>query len=162
VKNTIIAFGGYLYSIAKWLPSYVRHISAGPWGFTHRWCRDFAATITGPVVLVGFSEGANAAMQVASHSPMVRKAIIHSCEDKPVAFNAGCEYQFFCTLQDLTPTLDGTIATASRAMDDRVRYQINFLSFEAFESPTWFERRILTPRKHIFHNVLPFLPSLGC
>jgi dienelactone hydrolase len=161
VRTTIIAFGGYLYSIAKWLPSHVIHYSAGAWGFTQRWCRDFSATIREPVTLIGFSEGANAALQVASHSPMVTRAIVHSCEDKPVAFNAACDYRFFATLGDTTPTFDGTIETATRAMKDRVRFQLQFLPRLPFESPTWFERKVLAPRNHIFHNVLPHLPALG-
>jgi hypothetical protein len=161
VRTTIIAFGGYLYSISKWLPAHVIHYCAGMFGFSQRWCRDFAATIRNPVTLIGFSEGANAAMSVASHSPMVRMAIVHSCEDKPVAFNAGCDYRFFATLQDRTPTLDGTIATVTRAIAERQQYSLEFLPFVAFESPTWFERQVLAPRRHIFHNVLPRLASLG-
>jgi hypothetical protein len=130
-------------------------------GFTARWCKDFAATIREPVTLIGFSEGANAALMVASHSPMVRVAIVHSCEDKPVGFNAACEYRFFATLSDMTPTLDGTIATATRALKERIRFDMQFLPFAPFASPTWFERKILAPRFHIFHNVLPFLSALG-
>jgi hypothetical protein len=161
VRTTIIAFGGYLYSIAKWLPLHVRHYSAGAFGFTQRWCQDFAATIREPVTLIGFSEGANAAMAVASHSPMVTRAIVHSCEDKPVEFNAGCEYRFFATLKDSTPTFEGTVSTAMRALKSKIRHHIQFLPFAPFASPTWFERRILAPRFHIFHNVLPQLSALG-
>jgi len=160
VKTKIIAFGGYLYPIAKWLPSYVQHIAAGPFGFSRRWCRDFAATIAEPVILIGFSEGANAVLQVASHSPMARIAVVHSCEDKPVEFAAGCQYRFFVTRGDTTPTFDGTVSTATRAMKAGIQWDIQFLKPIPFESPTWFERRVLAPRNHIFHNVLPCLTTI--
>lgn len=158
--TTIVAFGGYFYSIAKWLPSHVIHYASPAWGFRQRWCRDFAAALKRPVILIGFSEGANAAMQVAAHSPMVTRAIVHSCEDKPTPFNAACDYRFFVTLSDKTPTLDGTVETALRAMKQKIEYQIQFLSFKPFENPTWFERNILTPKRHIFHNIVPKLDSL--
>jgi dienelactone hydrolase len=161
VRTTIIAFGGYLYSIAKWLPAHVIHYSSMLWGFTDRWCQNFAMQISQPVILIGFSEGANAALQVASHSPMVTRAIVHSCEDKPVGFNAACDYRFFATLTDLTPTLEGTIATAQRARHGCIRSELTFLPSVAFEKPTWFERKVLAPRNHIFHNLLPYLPALG-
>ena len=158
--TTIIAFGGYFYSISKWLPAHVIHYASPAWGFRQRWCRDFAAAIKRPVILIGFSEGANAAMSVASHSPMVTRAIVHSCEDKPTPFNAGCDYRFFVTSSDKTPTLDGTVETALRAMKQKIEYQIQFLTFKPFENPTWFERNILTPKRHIFHNIVPKLDSL--
>jgi len=161
VRTTIIAFGGYLYPIAKWLPSHVIHYSSPIWGFTRKWCRDFAAALKRPVILIGFSEGANAAMQIAAHSPMVTRAIVHSCEDKPVGFSAACDYRFFATLGDTTPTFDGTVATAKRSLASKSRTDLQFLKFAAFDAPTWFERKILAPRKHVFHNVLPFLTEIG-
>lgn len=161
MRTKVIAFGGWMYSIAKWLPLRVEHHKSPVWGFTERWCRDFAATLQQPTTLIGFSEGANAAMRIAAHSPMVTTAVVHSCEDKRFAFNPNCYYHFFCTLQDTTPTFDGTIDTAHRAHIERQDYTIKFLEFVPFDKPTWFESSFLEPRSHIFHNVLPHLSSLG-
>jgi hypothetical protein len=135
--TTTIAFGGYLYSIAKWLPG-IQHYRSGAWGFTDRWCQDFASQLRRPVRLIGFSEGANAVMAIASYSSQVVRA-------------------FFATMGDTTPTFDGTVAVARRAMANKAPSDIQFLKYQGFENPTWFERTILAPRKHIFHNVLPHL-----
>jgi len=160
-RNEVVAFGGWLYSIAKWLPEHVRHHSAPLRGFTNRWCESFASKITRPTTVVGFSEGANAAMMVAAYSPMVRLAIVHSCEDKSFEFNRRCDYRFFLTKEDKTPTAEGTRRTAVRASNAQISHELKVLCFEPFESPTLFERKVLTPRFHIFHNVLPQLPKSG-
>jgi hypothetical protein len=156
-QTTTIAFGGWMYSIAKWLPLNVRHYNAPLWGFTDRWCQDFASQLRRPVTLIGFSEGANAVMAIAAYSSQVVRAIVHSCEDKKTWINTGCHYSFFATMGDTTPTFDGTVAVARRAMANKAPSDIQFLKYQAFENPTWFERTILAPRKHIFHNVLPHL-----
>lgn len=161
MRTTIIAFGGSFYPIAKWLPAHVIHYAAPLWGFRQSWLISLAKSLRRPVTLIGFSAGANAAMVVAAHSPMVTRAIVHSCEDKPVGFNAACDYRFFATLTDTTPTLEGTIATTQRARHSGIRSELTFLPSVPFESPTWFERKMLAPRNHIFHNVLPHLSAVG-
>jgi hypothetical protein len=159
-RTATIAFGGWLYSIAKWLPS-VHHVNSPAWGFTQRWCQDFASRLRRPVTLIGFSEGANAVMAIAAQSSWVMRAVIHSCEEKNAGINRNCHYSFFCTLGDSTPTFDGTIATAERALVEKATTDLQFLKYQDFEKPTWFERNVLAPRKHIFHNVLPQLFALG-
>jgi hypothetical protein len=151
----ILALGGWLYPIAKWLPNYVAHINAPTIGFTKSRCAGIAKSIDAPTLLIGFSEGANAAMEIALHSPMVRHVVVHSCEYKGVAFNYNCAYDFFYTRQDRTPTRAGTIRTF-RSADSRLA-SIHELEYVPFEKPTIFEKRVLAPRFHIFHNVLPRL-----
>jgi pimeloyl-ACP methyl ester carboxylesterase len=153
----IIAFGGWLYPIQKWLPAFVRHHAAPLLGFSASWCRSFALAIDRPTILVGFSEGANAAMQVAGHSPQVREAIVHSCEWVRCQANFSCQYRFFRTIGDTTPTFAKTQWTFDAFDAAGVRATIQDLPFVPFASPTFFESRQLARRKHIFHNVLPHI-----
>jgi hypothetical protein len=157
----VIAFGGWLYPIAKWLPSWVQHHAAPLFGFSSLWCREFAMAIKKPTTLIGFSAGASAAMLVAGHSPMVRQAVIQSSEARPYQPNAHCRYRLFATVGDTTPTLDGTVETFDHITNRNANASIQFLPFVPFESPTFFERRQLARRCHIFHNVLPHLTPLG-
>lgn len=104
-------------------------------------------------MLIGFSEGANAALEIASQSPMAVLVVVHSCENKPRTFNINCEYRFYYTVQDTTPTRQGTQLTYQNA--HACRASIHGLEYVGFEQPTRFERAVLAKRKHIFHNVLP-------
>lgn len=160
MTTQFIAFGGWLYPIAKWLPSFVAHHASPLFGFSSMWCREFAMSINKPTTLIGFSEGASAAMLIAEHSPMVRQAVIHSCERGPYKPNANCLYRLFCTVGDTTPTLDGTVDTFDSITNRNADATIQFLPFVPFESPTFFERRQLARRKHIFHNVLPHIDHI--
>jgi len=158
-KTTTIAFGGWLYSIAKWLPG-VRHYNSPIRGFTDRWCQDFASRLRRPVTLIGFSEGANAALAIAAYSSHVVRAIVHSCEEKKTSINRGCRYSFFATLGDTTPTFEDTIEVARRALASKAHTDLQFLKYQDFDKPTWFERKILSPKRHIFHNVLPHITDI--
>lgn len=153
----VIAFGGWLYPIAKWLPSFVRHYASPILGFSAGWCRDFAYTIKTPTILIGFSEGANAAMIVAGHSPMVRQAIVHSCEWVKYQINFSCQYRLFRTTGDTTPTFKETQWTYNDLADRGANATGQDLSFIPFSNPTFFERTQLARRKHIFHNCLPMI-----
>lgn len=154
----VIAFGGWGYAIDKWLPARAIHYPAPLWGFTRNWCREFALGLRRPVILIGFSEGANAAMYVAGHSCMVHRAIVHSCQAKKFPFNSNCDYRLFCTVGDTTPTFRGTIQVHETAT---VTTQLQILPYVPFENPTMFERKRLAPRRHVFHNLVPHLSSLG-
>lgn len=151
----VIAFGGWLYPIAKWLPSFVRHYASPLFGFSVSWCRSLARSIDRPTVLIGFSAGATAAMHVASHSPMIRTAIVHSCEFAKYQIGYLCEYRFFATIGDTTPTRPQTRQTFEDVANRGATATLDYLPFVPFASPTFFERRQLERRKHIFHNVLP-------
>lgn len=159
MRVQIIAFGGWLYPIAKWLPSFVRHYAAPVLGFSAAWCRSLARSLDRPTILIGFSAGANAVMQVAGHSPMVTEAIVHSCEAKRFDVNLACDYRLFRTEGDTTPTFGGTQATFDSLSDRGAMATIDDLPFVAFAKPTLFESWQLVKRRHIFHNVLPHLPG---
>jgi hypothetical protein len=157
MRFQIIAFGGWLYPIAKWLPSFVRHYPAPLLGFSASWCRSFALQIYKPTILIGFSEGANAAMQIAGHSPQVREAVVHSCEFVTHQVNFACEYRLFRTIGDTTPTFEKTKWTFDGLADSGANATLKDLPFVPFTKPTLFERTQLTRRRHIFHNILPHI-----
>jgi hypothetical protein len=157
MAHQFIAFGGWLYPISKWLPSFVRHYPSPLLGFSANWCRDFAYTLKVPTILIGFSEGANAAMMVAGHSPMVKQAVVHSCEWVRYQINFSCKYRLFRTEGDTTPTFAQTQRTYSDLADRGASVIRTDLPFVPFAKPTFFERTQLARRKHIFHNILPFI-----
>jgi len=157
MTHQIIAFGGWLYPVSKWLPSFVRHYASPILGFSFSWCRDFARTLNKPTILIGFSAGATAAMHVAGHSPMVTEAIVHSCEHGNYQVNYHCEYRLFITDGDTTPTQAGTRETFRQLAAAAATADLNVLPFVPFAAPTFFERSQLARRKHIFHNVLPHI-----
>lgn len=155
MAHQYIAFGGWLYPISKWLPSFVRHYASPILGFSANWCREFARTIKVPTILIGFSEGANAAIQIASQSHQVRQAIVHSCEFVPVEPRAFCQYRLFRTIGDTTPTFQKTQWTFDAISEQGAVATLTDLPFVPFAKPTFFERTQLARRKHIFHNILP-------
>ena len=160
MAHQFIAFGGWLYPISKWLPSFVRHYPAPLLGFSASWCRDFSYTLKVPTILIGFSEGANAAMMIAGHSSMVKQAIVHSCEWVRYQINFSCQYALFRTVGDTTPTFQGTQRTYKDLADHGAQATGTDLPFVPFAKPTFFERSQLARRKHIFHNILPSLDQV--
>jgi hypothetical protein len=157
MRFQIIAFGGWLYPVAKWLPSSVRHYPAPLLGFSASWCRSFALSLNAPTVLIGFSEGANAVMQITGPSPQVREAIVHSCEWVQYQINFACQYRLFRTIGDTTPTFEKTQWTFGALAESGANATLQDLPFVPFARPTFFERTQLARRKHIFHNVLPYI-----
>lgn len=153
----IIAFGGWLYPIAKWLPSWVQHYASPILGFSASWCRQVARGLNKPTILIGFSAGANAAMTIAGQSPMVTEAVVHSCESGSYAANPNCSYRLFVTRGDTTPTYVGTLATYEWLRGMGAKAELEVLPMVPFQSPTFFERSQLARRNHIFHNVFPRL-----
>ena len=145
-----IAFGGYAYSIAKWLPKDVVHHSCPWYGFTDARCRKIAREIVEPTKVIGFSAGAEAALRVAWYCPLVREAIIHSVLDNFTKYRRDCVYRFYRTKDDTTPTFQGTLVSAMLAPSGS---SLKTLDMKDFDNPTWFERTQLQRRNHIFHNL---------
>ena len=152
--NTI-AFGGYAYPIAKWLPSSVTHYACPAWGFRDAWCLKLAASIRQPTRLIGFSAGAEAALRVAFYSPHVTDVVFHSGLARFRQFRKECHYRFFVTEGDTTPTNQETLELWFLHAPALSRY--DELDMVPFAKPTLFERWQLEPRNHIFHNCVPYL-----
>ena len=158
-KTDVIAFGGTMYPIAKWMPG-VEHYSSPLLGFSEDWCAEFATQIRRPSILVGFSSGANAVMSIAGQSSLVVEAYAHSCQWKHPPINYNCQYKLFITKGDRTNTNRGTVQTRNYLLLKGASVSFRQLPMVRFPRPTYFERVYLTFLKHIFHNALPYLPSV--
>jgi hypothetical protein len=158
-----ICLDGFLYSIKKWLPDFVVEEYRHNW--TERNAIDLACKLNAdrePVRLIGFSDGATAALTVANHCDYVREVYCHSCQHREHRIKREFETQFFATIGDRAGTIldgksvyDQTLATFEQyAQYDRVLNSIELLDRLPFSRPTMFERLVLGPMGHQFHNCL--------
>lgn len=157
----LIALNGFAYPIAKWLSPNVET----PYRFNWT-CRNtdrLSRSITTPTILVGFSDGATAAMRIACTNPNIVEAYIHSPESYrgPIT-HVPRLMQFFRTKGDTTPTFYGAINNYMTIEEmpkmECCQVHLNTLPFVRFpqrRTPVeWFMSR----RRHIFHNCLDRLP----
>lgn len=162
-----LALNGLFYSIAKWLhPTRVTEV------YRHVWTRGKAAALAReigsdgrPTVLLGFSSGATAALEVAGRAPNVTEVYAHS----PVwrwhtPSRRGPWIHIYGTVGDrLTgPTRrlgSYTCYHAYLAAAPERTLLFQYLPPQPFPEPTRFERLRLAPNNHQFHNCLHLLPK---
>lgn len=111
-----------------------------------------------PITLIGFSAGANAALEIAATIP-INRLVIHSTSvplpRKPVRCN---RIQMFSTRGDRTGCAKATkMAHEHLIKTTEAIHEYVELPFKPFVQATLFERLVLTPLKHQFHNCLPYL-----
>jgi hypothetical protein len=156
-----ICLNGFLYSIKKWLPDFVVEEYRHNW--TERNAIELARKLNAGrelVRLIGFSDGATAALTVANHCDYVREVYCHSCQYREHRIKREFETRFFATIGDRAGTIldgesiyDQTLATFEQyAQHDRRRNSIEFLEWVPFKRPTMFEGMVLRPLGHQFHN----------
>jgi hypothetical protein len=156
-----ICLNGFLYSIKKWLPDFVHEEYRTNW--TEKNARALAASLNAKreyVRLIGFSDGATAALTIANHCWFVREAYVHSCQYREHEIKRPFRVHFFATIGDRAGRLidgetiyDQTIATFEQyAQQDRANASIEFLAPLPFTRPTLFERLVLGPTNHQFQN----------
>lgn len=156
-----ICLNGFLYSIKKWLPHFVIEEYRHNW--TERNARALARQLNSEreyVRLIGFSDGATAALTIANHCWFVKEVYCHSCQYRDHEIKRDFQTQFFVTIGDTAGTLldgwsvyDQTIATYEQYVQrDRDRSNIEFLEPVPFRRPTFFERLVLSPMGHQFHG----------
>jgi hypothetical protein len=112
--------------------------------------------------VIGFSDGATAAVTVARHSKVTAHVYAHSpmyeASDLPLAAR---RLTLFRTKGDTTPTFDDTLEVfwAFCRSTERTRLHIHTLlplpAQPVRDAATWLMRR----KSHQFHNCLPFLPA---
>lgn len=158
----LIALNGFFYPISKWLSPQVETPYHSNWN--QRKADRLSRTINTPTMIVGFSDGATAAMRIAVTNENIKAAYIHS----PMPYtgpilHAPNVMHFFRTHDDTTPTNEGALQNYLRihelqksGLRDIV---LETLPFEPFDRPTLIERLVLARRRHIFHNCLGRLPA---
>lgn len=156
-----ICLNGFLYSIKKWLPDFVHEEYRTNW--TERNARALARQLNSEreyVRLIGFSDGATAALTIANHCWFVKEVYCHSCQYRDHEIKRDFQTQFFVTIGDRAGTIldgssvyDQTIATFEQyAQHNRRQNSIEFLDPLPFSRPTFFERFVLGPMGHQFQN----------
>ena len=159
MRYDIYAIGGNKYPIDHMLPDRIRHYAAPMVLIRPMFIRWMAATIRRPSVLIGFSAGANMALEIAGRSRMVEFVFAHSPENKQPPVSRDTFYHVYRTRGDRTPTFAGAagvrewIASQTAAVAPLLTLDMDPFPHE----PSPLEMRVLWPLRHIFHNVLPIL-----
>lgn len=150
----LIAFNGFCYSIAKWLPGTARE--EWRWNWNRSKALDFSQEQVSPFVGVGFSDGATALSHIAGNSKFVSDVFLHSPMFERPQVSKLCFYRLFVTIGDTTPTAEGTVDLFEYLIDNGAHVTLMYLPFEGFAEPTMMER-FLSKKKHVFHNLVPQL-----
>lgn len=119
---------------------------------------NFLVDIKEPITLIGFSAGANAALEIAATIP-INRLIIHSTSvPLPRKLMRCNRIQMFSTQGDRTGCSKATkMAHEHLIKTTEAIHEYIELPFKPFVQATLFERLVLTPLKHQFHNCLPYL-----
>jgi hypothetical protein len=152
----IYALNGYLYSIEPRLkPALADYVVQFPYhaNWTPRRAEALSATIRSPCILIGFSDGADAAARIAKSNPNVKALFFHSGLDNGLTIPGSIDFVAYRTTGDRTPTYRQTERFFYRQWGG-VMVQ---LVPDAFDNPTRFEKTFLKPLNHQFHNAIPHL-----
>jgi len=154
----IYALNGYLYPIEPRLkPALADYVVQFPYhaNWTPRRAEALSATIRSPCILIGFSDGADAAARIAKSNPNVKALFFHSGLDSGIKLPDSVDFVAYRTTGDRTPTYQQTKRFYWRQRDGVMVELVPV----AFDDPTRFERTFLTPLGHQFHNAIPHLVS---
>jgi hypothetical protein len=99
-----VALNGFRHSLARYFNDRVEIVDRFNW--SERNAIRFAKTITEPTTVIGFSDGATAALTIANHSPHVRVVVAHSPMFRQEEVRTEACLFVFRTLGDRTPTYE--------------------------------------------------------
>lgn len=152
-----IALNGFRHSLRRYFTDRVRIVDRFNW--TARNAAEFAGTIDRPTTVIGFSDGATAALTIANHSRWVRSVFAHSPMNRAEPIDTLASIFLIRTRGDTTPTYQATWDAYERylANDGPRHLWLTFLhtldplpALPVRDAATWVMRR----RKHQFHNGL--------
>ena len=153
------ALNGFGHSLGRYFdPSKVLAVDRINWN--HRNAEDFGRGLTAPATLIGFSDGATAAITAAVYSRHVVHVIAHSpmvprCRMETL----GCPVDLYRTIGDTTPTFWATANLYQLAKLDDVAISIEDLDPLPPITGRGLILRVMAARLHQFHNVLAKLPA---
>lgn len=157
-----IALNGFRHSLRRYFNDRVECVERFNW--THKNATEYAKTITEPTCVIGFSDGATAALAMANTSKHIKRVIAHSPQYKKYEVTSRADLSLFSTVGDRTGTFMDT-ADVHRQWDTRKRYfamiptvllELKPIDHVAIRDLATFIMRIKT---HQFHNCLPHLPA---
>lgn len=155
-----LALNGFRHSLSRYFNSTVTCVDKFNW--TKRNALDFAKNITVPTTLIGFSDGATAALQIAGVNPLIQMVYAHSpMYDSPPS-RKGMLVRLFRTKGDTTPTFSDTLLCYKHYVSFNPSYQIdislNDLAVGPHEPVRDVATFVMRWKNHQFRNCLPFLP----
>ena len=155
-----IALNGFGHSLRRYFPgNRVRCVDRANW--TYRNAKQFARSITEPTTIIGFSDGATAALTIANSSEHVVKCYAHSPMFRTDAIRPEVDVTLFRTIGDTTPTYQQAHFVREYYSDSDVPHSIELIDLEMVQHEpvvdvaTFFMRR----HNHQFRNCLPHLPT---
>jgi hypothetical protein len=112
-------------------------------------------TFNEPVVIIGFSMGASAALHMANASDWIHEVYAHSPMYVPWNGDGMAAVTLFRTTGDTTPTYKQTWENHLTRKYSSLIELAPLPHIPVTDAGTWVMRR----RGHQFHNCIPFLPS---
>jgi alpha/beta superfamily hydrolase len=158
-----IALNGYRHAVDRYFTREVRCVYARNW--TQKNASEFAKTITSPTTLIGFSDGATAAMTIASENEWVQVLHAHSPMYREVTKVHGTEVNLYRTVGDKSPTFEQTARTRDLWLrlqtEQGVYNNVGMYTLAAMEAIPIrsFSTLVMWWTNHQFHNCLPYLPQ---
>jgi len=154
-----IALNGFQHSLQRYFNKTVTCVDRFNW--TKRSAILFAKHITEPTTIIGFSDGATAAITIANNSHYVVKCYAHSPMYRDETIRSGIDIKLFRTIGDITPTYKSTALVLSRYKRSVVPNTISLLDLlpvppEKVKDVGTFAMKRFT---HQFRNCLPYLPE---
>lgn len=153
------ALNGFGHSLARYFdPAKVQAVDRLNWN--HRNAEDFGRGLTDTATLIGFSDGATAAITAAVYSPHVVHVIAHSPMVPRCRLDAiGCLVDLYRTVGDTTPTFAATSHVYQLAKLADVAVSIEDLDPLPPITGRGLILRVMAAKTHQFHNVLAKLPA---
>ncbi len=154
-----LALNGFRHSLGRYFTDGVQLAERFNW--PEKSAIRLAQTIREPTTLIGFSDGATAALTVANHSTHVRRVIAHSpmFRDEPTRTSA--QIYLFRTEGDTTPTFEATDAVFYHLCPFGRDQQRHVQIFTLDPLPPLPVRdaatAVMKRRNHQFHNALPVI-----
>jgi alpha/beta superfamily hydrolase len=153
------AFNGFGHSLGRYFdPAKVLPVDRLNWN--HRNAEDFGRGLTAPATLIGFSDGATAAITAAVYSPHVVHVIAHSpmvprCRLETL----DCPVDLYRTIGDTTPTFAATANLYQLAKLADVAISIEDLDPLPPITGRGLILKVMAAKVHQFHNLLAKLPA---
>ena len=153
------AFNGFGHSLGRYF-DHNKVLAVDRLNWNHRNAEDFGRGLTAPATLIGFSDGATAAITAAVYSPHVVHVIAHSpmvprCRLETL----DCPVDLYRTIGDTTPTFAATANLYQLAKLADVAISIEDLDPLPPITGRGLILKVMAAKVHQFHNLLAKLPA---
>lgn len=153
------AFNGFGHSLGRYF-DHNKVLAVDRLNWNHRNAEDFGRGLTAPATLIGFSDGATAAITAAVYSAHVVHVIAHSpmvprCRLETL----DCPVDLYRTIGDTTPTFAATANLYQLAKLADVAISIEDLDPLPPITGRGLILKVMAAKVHQFHNLLAKLPA---